>query len=233
MENAKPLFEIVLFGIKIPIHEVIVLQWIIMLFIISFVLVLFKKLRTVPNNLQSFGEIVVETINNLVLENMGKKYIKFAPFIGTLAIFLTFMNLFDLFGFRPPTSDYSVALGLAIMSFVLIQANAIKENGLKHYFKAFAKPFSFMLPLNIIERLVVPISLSLRLFGNVLAAVIIVELLYKALGYVTKILNISIPILQIGLPIPFHIYFSIFDGLIQMLIFIMLTMIFIKTTSEH
>lgn len=226
MEKAKPIFEILLFGMKIPIYQAIVIQWVIMAMIISLIFIFSKKLRTVPI-------FVVETLNNLVKENMGEKYLGFAPFIGTLAIFLLFMNLFDLFGFRPPTADYSVTLGLAIISFAIIQVNAIKKNGIKHYFKAFAEPFIFMLPLNIIERIVVPVSLSLRLFGNTLAAVIIVDLLYKALAYLTKLIHLPLPLFQAVIPIPFHIYFSIFDGVIQMIIFIMLTMIFIKITAEH
>ncbi|CCC58017.1 F0F1 ATP synthase subunit A [Caloramator australicus] len=233
MEKARPIFEILLFGIKIPIYQAIIIQWVIIAIITILLFISSKKLRTIPNKLQSFLELVVETINNLVKENMGEKYIKFVPFIGTLAIFLLFMNVFDLFGFRPPTADYSVTLGLAIISFLIIQANAIKKNGVIHYFKAFAEPFAFMLPLNIIERLVVPVSLSLRLFGNTLAAVIIVELLYKALAYLTKLIHFPLPIFQAVIPIPFHIYFSLFDGVIQMIIFIMLTMIFIKITAEH
>lgn len=233
MSEAKPLFELLLFGFKIPIYPSILFQWIIMLAIILITLMLTKDLDKVPKGKQILAEYLVDTVNNMVSENMGKKYIKFAPYIGTLAAFLLFMNLFDILGFRPPTADYSVTLGLAIMSFLIIQANAIRKNGINKYFKAFAHPFLFMLPLNIIERIVVPVSLSLRLFGNTLAAVIIVELLYKALGYATEALNMHIPFLQAVIPIPFHIYFSIFDGVIQMVIFVMLTMIFIKITAEH
>ena len=71
-----------------------------------------------------------------------------------------------------------------------------------------------------------PISLSLRLFGNIFAATMIMELLYEALNGISFIATI-------GIPIPFHLYFDIFDGTIQMIIFVMLTMINIKITSEH
>ena len=84
----------------------------------------------------------------------------------------------------------------------------------------------FMLPLNIIERIMLPVSLSLRLFGNILAASFIVELVYESLDKIAWIA-------QIGLPIPLHAYFYVFDGTIQMVIFVMLTMINIKVVAEH
>ena len=233
MGEVKPAFELTLFGLNIPIYTSIIYQWVIMIIIALLSLVLTSRLEVVPKGKQIFAEYLTETINNLVEDNMGKKYKKYAPYIGTLAAFLLFMNLFDILGLKPPTSDYSVALGLAIMSFVIIQTNAIVKNGIGHYLRAFAEPFSFMLPLNIIERLIVPVSLSLRLFGNTFAAVIIVEFLYKALAAITNSIHFPIPIFQAVIPIPFHIYFSIFDGVIQMVIFVMLTMIFIKIIAEH
>ena len=85
----------------------------------------------------------------------------------------------------------------------------------------------FMLPLNIIERIMLPVSLSLRLFGNIQAASFIVELVYESLEKVAWIA-------QVGLPVPLHAYFDVFDGTIQMLVFTMLTVVYIKIISaEH
>lgn len=83
-----------------------------------------------------------------------------------------------------------------------------------------------MLPLNIMERLMLPVSLSLRLFGNVMAATVLIELAYEALSSISFFA-------QLGLPIPLHAYFDIFDGVIQMVIFVMLTMLNIRTVAEH
>jgi F-type H+-transporting ATPase subunit a len=83
------------------------------------------------------------------------------------------------------------------------------------------------------ERLTTPVSLSLRLFGNMFAASIIMELIYKGLIYVSNILPIKIPIFAAIIPIPLHMYFDIFDGAIQMFIFVMLTMVNIKITVEE
>lgn len=234
MGSSEAIFTIKILGIDIPIYFSVIAQWIIMALIMITVPILTKNLKLVPTTgRQIFVETVVEKINSLVKGNMGEEYKGFAPFFGTLIIYLLFMNLFGLTGFRPPTADYSVALGLAIISFVIIQVNAIVHSGILGYFKGYAKPFWFMLPLNIIERLVVPVSLSLRLFGNITAAVIMMELLYEGLEFLSHVLHLKIPVFATFIPIPFHIYFDLFDGTIQMFIFVMLTMIFIKTTSEH
>jgi F-type H+-transporting ATPase subunit a len=90
-----------------------------------------------------------------------------------------------------------------------------------------------MFPLNLIERLTLPLSLGLRLFGNMFAASIMMELLYEGLIHISKIIPIKIPILATVIPIPFHMYFDMFDGAIQMFIFVMLTMVNIKITEEE
>jgi F-type H+-transporting ATPase subunit a len=90
-----------------------------------------------------------------------------------------------------------------------------------------------MFPLNLIERLTIPLSLGLRLFGNMFAASIMMELLYEGLIHISKIIPIKIPILATVIPIPFHMYFDMFDGAIQMFIFVMLTMVNIKITAEE
>ncbi|WP_027307900.1 F0F1 ATP synthase subunit A [Caloramator sp. ALD01] len=233
MGKSEAIFTLRLLGLNIPIYFSVIAQWIVIAFIMLIVPFLVRDLKTVPRGKQIFVETVVEKINSLVKGSMGDEYKGFAPFFGTLMIYLLFLNLFGLTGFRPPTADYSVALGLALISFVLIQVNAIVHSGILGYFKGYAKPFWFMLPLNIIERLVVPVSLSLRLFGNITAAVIMMELLYEGLEFLSYSLHLKVPVFAAFLPIPFHIYFDLFDGTIQMFIFVMLTMIFIKTTSEH
>ena len=171
-------------------------------------------------------EYIYTTIQNLVDSNMGEEYRSIIPIIGTIAAFILPMNLLGLVGIQPTTKQYSVALALGLISFFVIQGYAIKKRGVKEYFLGYGHPMAFMLPLNIIERLMLPVSLSLRLFGNVLAASFIVELVYEGLSKVAWIA-------QIGLPVPLHAYFDIFDGSIQMVIFVMLTMINIKVVAEH
>lgn len=240
MEGFPVLFKFDLFNINFTITLAILEQWVIMLIIIGLVLFFTRKLETVPKGKQVWVEYIVETINGVVTGIMGEGFKDFAPFIGTIMIYLLFMNMCGLTGFEPPTIDYSIALSLGLVSFVIIQATAIKHNGFGHYLTAYAKPFKLLLPLNLIERVIVPVSLSLRLFGNMFAASILMGLIHSGLEYVSKLLhigiftnNLHVGIFQIFIPLPFNMYFDVFDGVIQMVIFSMLTMIFIKTTTEH
>lgn len=233
MEKLYPLFEISFAGLTIPITYSVVVQWVVMIFISAFALFITSNIKEIPRGKQVWAEYIVEKIDGLIKENMGEGFENFTPYIGTLIIYLLFLNLTGIVGFKPPTSDYSVALGLAAISFVVIHATAIKKQGIRHYLAGYAKPYGFMLPLNIIERIFQPISLSLRLFGNITAAYILVDLIYSGLESLSKSLNLGIPLFQTLIPIPFHLYFDLFDGAIQMFIFAMLTMIFAKVTSEH
>lgn len=210
------------------------LQWIIMIAIALAVYLLTKNLKTVPKGKQVFVEKFVEMVYGLVDGNMGKQYRSYAPYIGTLMIFILCLNVTPLFGgIKAPTTDFSIPVALAVMTFCLIHFNAIKKNGFGGYLKGYVSPIWPLLPLNIIERVFVPVSLSLRLFGNITAAVIMVELLYECLMWVSSLIFGSIPVVAFLIPIPFHAFFDIFDGTLQMLIFSMLTMIFIKTTADH
>lgn len=240
MEGVHSYFDFTFLGIKFSITGSIIEQWVIMLIIFGLVLSVTSKLETIPKGKQVWGELIVDSINGVVKDTMGEKFMGFAPFIGTLMIFLLFMNTLGITGFEPPTTDYSITLGLALVSFVIIQATAIKHNGLGGYFSAYAKPFWPLTPLNLIERLIVPVSLSLRLFGNMFAASILMGLIHSGLEYVSKVVHLGVfnssihfGLFQILIPLPFHLYFDLFDGTIQMVIFSMLTMIYIKTTSDH
>lgn len=212
---------------KPELAEAIIVQWVIILLVAATSFILTRNLKKVPNKKQSVAEMIVEFINNTVEETMGPGTKNFVPYIGALGIFLLLMNLTGLVGVEPPTKEYSVAIGLAAITFIIVQGYAIKKHGLKGYFKGYAQPLPLLLPINILERVMLPISLSLRLFGNIMAGVIILELVYDGLH--KQFFGLA----QIGLPIPVHMYFDIFDGTIQMIIFVMLTMINIKVIAEH
>ena len=101
----------------------------------------------------------------------------------------------------------------------------MKKIGIGHYFLGYGQPMLMMLPINVIERVMLPVSLSLRLFGNILAASFLVELVYESLDKIAWIA-------QIGLPVPLHAYFDIFDGVIQAYVFVFLTSLYIKEAIE-
>lgn len=226
MESVKPIFSFTVMNFKVDITPSIVVQWGIILILTILSIYLTRNLKPVPERKQNIAEIFVETVNKLVKENMGEEYKAFVPFVGTLILYLLLMNLTGLVGIEPPTKNYSITLAMAIISFLVIQGYAIKKMGLGHYFLGYGKPIALMLPLNVMERIMLPVSLSLRLFGNITAGSVIMGLIYKALGGISWFA-------QLGIPVFLHFYFDVFDGAIQMIIFTMLTMINIKIISEH
>ncbi|MDP4143439.1 MAG: F0F1 ATP synthase subunit A [Bacillota bacterium] len=213
-------------GTKIDVTSSVVTQWVVILVIMLIALAVTSKLKKIPDKKQSAVEILVETINGLVKSNMGDHYKNFVPFIGTIGVFLFFLNLTGLIGVDPATRDINVTLALALISFVVIQVNAIIKVGMGGYLKSYLKPFAPMLFMNVLEKLTLPISLALRLFINMLVGTLIMSLLYQGLGYLSKAL-------QFIIPIPFHGFFDAFDGLIQMFVFMTLTMVYTKITAEH
>ena len=212
-------------GVEQEIHPTVITTLIIVLFLSIMAVVINKKLKKVdfrenPKGLLLIAEIFVESIEKLTTEVMGKKNLYFAPYIGTLALFLAIANLSGLLGFAPPTSDYNVTLALSIMTFVMIHYNNIKFNGIKSYLKGFFEPLPLLFPINLLGDIATPVSLSFRLFGNILSGVIIMSLLYSGLS------AISVFLIPFVAPV-FHAYFDVFSGLLQTFIFIMLTMVFV------
>lgn len=226
MEELSVLFRLNIFGYVFNITLILVVQWVIIILVFILAFLYSKRINKLPGKVQSIVETGIEFATKTVEENMGPGTSNFIPYIGSLATYLFLLNMVGLFGIKPPTSDFSVALGLALTSFLVIQGYTIKKLGIWGYFKGYASPLAVLLPINIMERVMLPISLSLRLYGNIFAATMIMELLYESL------LGFSF-VTAVGIPIPFHFYFDVFDGTIQMVIFVMLTMINIKITSEH
>lgn len=227
MELTHPIFSFNIGKLVIDIKPEAIIQLVIVLLIGILAWWATKDLKRRPTGKkQVVVEYIYTTIQNVVNANMGEQYGDMIPFIGTLAVFIVTMNLLGLVGITPVTNNFSVTLALGLISFVVIQGYTIKKIGIGHYFLGYGQPMLMMLPINVIERVMLPVSLSLRLFGNILAASFLVELVYESLDKIAWIA-------QIGLPVPLHAYFDIFDGCIQMVIFVMLTMINIKITVEH
>lgn len=226
VESNKPIFSPEIFGITINITSSILIQWCVILILGIGAFLLTRNLKLKPNKSQSALEKLYQGIRDLQVGIMGEEYESFLPYIGTLMIYLLVLNLTGLLGVKPPTADLSVTVSLAFTSFLVVNLNAIKKHGIVAYGKGFMHPYGFMLPINIMERFVLLISLSLRLFGNMMAAVVLVELVYHALGSVGVLA-------QFGSPIIVHAYFDLFDGALQMIVFSMLTMINIKVIAEH
>lgn len=174
-----------------------------------------------PSALVNVIELAVEKIDGMVIENMGAKDgMQFANYIGTLFAFLLVCNLSGLIGLRPPTADYGCTLSLALITFMLIHITGFRYQKLGHI-TGLCKPL-LLTPINVIGELATPLSMSLRLFGNILSGVVLMAIIYGLMPQV---------ILWFW-PGVLHAYFDVFSGCIQAYVFCLLTMIFISNNFE-
>ncbi len=207
-------------------------SWAVMISILGLCLYLTHGLSVRPGTRrQLVAEWAVEKVNKLVSENMGQRFMAFAPFVAAIMALSAFSSLTSLLGLFPPTSDMNVVAGWAILVFVLITHYKLK-GGVWPYVKGFFEPVPVFAPFNIIGEIATPVSMSFRHYGNVLSGVVISTLVAYALRSLSKMIfgflgNFTI--LQVGLPAVLSIYFDIFSGLMQAFIFAMLTMLYIAT----
>lgn len=209
----------VLFRIAgVPITETVFVGWMVMLFFAGVGFAVTRTLRERPGVVQATAEMAVSGFRSLVSDTMGQDNLGFYAFVGSLVLFVFLSNILGVTGVRPPTSDVNITMGMAILTFMMVQFYRFKEKGVLGYIKSFGEPLVFLFPLNIISELAAPVSLGMRLFGNILGGTIIVALIYDVIPLVV--------------PVPFHLYFDIFVGAVQTYIFAMLTMVFVKMAME-
>lgn len=170
----------------------------------------------VPSGFQNFVELIVEKLDGMVDSTMGRNGVKFRNYIGTIFIFIFISNIAGIFGLRSPTADYGVTLPMGVVTFILIHFNKFKHQKVSGVVKGLCEPWVFWAPINIIGDCAVPISLSLRLFANVLSGTIILSLVYGLLGLFASVW-----------PAVLHVYFDLFSGAIQTYVFCMLSMTYI------
>ena len=175
------------------------------------------KATEVPTGFQNVVELIVEMLDKMVDNTMGKNGKNFRNYIGTIFIFILISNISGLFGLRPPTADYGVTLPLGLMTFTLIHVNKFRYQKVSGVIKGLCDPWPFWAPINMIGDIAVPISLSLRLFANVLSGTVMMALVY---GLLSKV--------ALFWPAVLHVYFDMFSGAIQTYVFCMLTMTYIS-----
>lgn len=213
---------------KAPNFAILAVSLIIIIFI---VIVAIKLKRHDPNKptkgILLLAEMLVNWTNNMCQEVLGSRWKKFAPYVLFEAMFLAVANLSGLLGLTPPTANICVPLALGLITGFVIHFAAIKYSGIKAYLKSYLDPFPLMLPINIFSELVTPISMGLRLFGNIFSGTMVMTLIYYVLG------KIAIGVVPIGYILtPFitsvlHAVFDVFLGLIQVYVFMLLTVVFI------
>lgn len=200
--------------------EAVVVTWVIMALMVGLSIIFVRNLKVEnPGKkqlaLESFVNFLYDFFDN-ILGKAGRRYI---PYLMTVVIYIGFANLIGLLGLTPPTKSLNVTAALSLMSIFLIEYSGIRKKGLKGWVKSFAQPIPIITPINILEVFIRPLSLCMRLFGNVLGSFIIMELI-----------KLIIPVI---IPIPFSLYFDVFDGLIQAYVFVFLTSLFIQEAIEE
>ena len=204
-------------GIAIP--SSVVVTWGVMVFLVVFSIIMTRHMKLVPTgNKQLLIEKLVEMLYNAVYGLIGEKGKRYIPYLVTVMLYLGVANMVGMFGIKPPTKDLNTTLGLALMSIVLVQYAGIHEKGVGGWVKAFTHPIAMITPMNILELGIKPLSLCMRLFGNVLGAFIIMELIKF--------------VCPLFVPMVLSMYFDIFDGCLQAYVFVFLTSLYIQEAIE-
>lgn len=216
--NCETVFTIPIFG-GIPIYESVVVTWIVMAVLIALAIFLTRGLKTRDiSKRQAVAELIYTKLTGMVEEMLGEEGKKYTLYLTTVLLFIGLSNIMGLVGFKSPTKDLNVTAALALMSIVLVEAAGIYQHGVKKWLHNFTEPVAIVTPFNILDVFTRPLSLCMRLFGNVLGAFVIMELL--------KIVAPAI------VPAVCCLYFDIFDGLLQAYVFVFLTSLYIKEAVE-
>ena len=211
--------------LNIQVNQTVIHFWIVMAIILIFCLIfrfiLIKRFKEVPGPMQNVIELCVESIKSYTSGNLGSKAGGMAAFSFTIVVAIVCSSLLELFGMRSPATDLNFPIAMALMSFALIVGYGIRYRGPVGYIKSFGQPTVIIWPIRFLSELIIPVSLSFRLFGNMFAAFVVMELIYMAMrGF------------AILVPAVFSIYFVLFDAAIQAYIFITLTQIFVHEAIE-
>lgn len=219
--------------------ENIIFSLLIVLFISLVAYLASRKSTLIPGKLQNFMEMAVEGLDNFICDVLGPKGRKFTPFLGTLFIYILCMNFFGLIpGMKSPSSNLNTTVALAICVFSYVQYTGIKSFGFLGYLSHLAgEPKDFVgwimvplnLPIHIMEELIKPLSLSMRLFGNIFGEDILIAV-FVGLGVA------SLAFLHLPIGLPFHvpfIFLALLTGTIQALVFTLLSTIYFFLMLPH
>jgi F-type H+-transporting ATPase subunit a len=196
--------------------------WLVIIIFVVAALLVRNRLEMIPRGLQNFWEVVVTILQDLVVETMGEKGRPYFPLIASLALFILSCNLIGIIPwFQSATNNLNTTLALALCSFAVTHYVGITKHG-THYIKHFLGPVPWliplMLPIEIIGHLSRVLSLSFRLFGNIMGEDLAIVILTLLVPYLV--------------PLPMMVL-QVFTSFIQTLVFIMLTMMYIVGSLEE
>lgn len=220
MEELGKIHQLIIpfFGYNITINlEVIIMTWTVFVVLIVFGLFTSRKKDILPRPIQILGELIVATFYQLSEDALGKEMAKkYSPLICALFMFLLLSNWLGIIPhLEEPTKDLNTPLSLGIMGFAIAHYAGIKSKGFKAYIKEYFQPMFFMMPLNLIGELSKIVSISFRLFGNIMGGSIII----LVVSYLTY---------SVVLPPLLNAFFGLFVGTIQAFVFTMLTLVYIS-----
>jgi F-type H+-transporting ATPase subunit a len=197
--------------------KVMLMTWIVFTVLIVLGLFASRKKKILPSAIQAFGELIVSILYGLTEDALGKEKAKtYGPLVCALFMFLLLSNWLGIIPhLEEPTKDLNTTLGLGIMGFIIAHYAGIKSKGFKAYIKEYFQPIFFMMPLNVIGELAKIVSISFRLFGNIMGGSIII----LVVSYLTY---------SIVLPPFLYAFFGLFVGTIQAFVFTMLTVVYIS-----
>lgn len=221
--NIDEVFGFDVAGVHIGFDEGTVVSWIIIAVMTVLAIILTRgfKIEGEISKRQLLLEMCYEKVESFFKTIMSEKVEKYIPWLMSMALFIGISNMIGLFGFKPPTKSMQVTLAMALTTIVLVEYCAFKDKGIKGRLKAFTKPVWIVTPINILEIFTKPLSLCMRLFGNIIAAFTIMELIK------------AVPFTKLGVPAVFSLYFDLFDGLLQAYIFVFLTAIYLEEAVEE
>jgi F-type H+-transporting ATPase subunit a len=225
----KPLALLLgLVGIEVKNPDNFIPDYIVMSLIVAAALILFfglasRRLNLVPSKLQNVLELVFQAFENILVEIIGEQGKKYLPLIATIGLFILVCNLLGLVpGFMSPTSKLNVTVGCALVVFFYYHWQGIRSQGLFKYLKNFMGPIPIiaplLLPIEIISHFSRPVSLSVRLFGNIFAEELLIVVIAS--------------IIPFFLPLPF-MAIAIFTATIQAFVFVLLSCIYIGGAVAH
>ncbi|HLC21018.1 MAG TPA: F0F1 ATP synthase subunit A [Candidatus Methylomirabilis sp.] len=232
MEHHPTIFQIPNFlgplGIPGPwVPEHVTMAWLVMAILVSLSYLATRRLESVPGPMQNFTEVVVEAFGDLLEQMIGPKGKRYLPLIGTAGLFILVGNLLgSIPGLKPPTANLNTTAALAITVFLSYNYFGIREQGIVGYLRHFCGPVLWlapiMFPIEFIGHLARPISLSIRLFGNIFGEesviAILLSLIWLGIPYVIY--------LAIMMPL------SLFTSFVQTFIFVMLSMVYVAGAVE-
>ena len=198
-------------------NHTLIMTWVVIGITLLFAWLATRDRKMVPGPWQMIAELLVDWFKELVRDALGDAYEeRYFPLICALFIFLLLCNWIGIVpGLEEPTKDLNTTLGLGIMGFIIAHGTAIKVKGLKHYIKEYFEPMFFLAPLNVVGEIAKVISISFRLFGNIMGGSIII---------------VVVSYLIWGLLLPPFLYgfFGLFVGTVQAFVFTMLTLVYIS-----